>query len=312
MKVQKNVALKKYTTFKIGGPAKFFCEIKNKKELAKALNWAKDRKLKVFILGGGSNVLFMDEGFNGLVIKINNQGCEFYQKEKGEEIIKCQAGTSLQRLVNFCFKHELTGLEWATGIPGTVGGAIRGNAGAFGGEIKDVINLTKAININGSKIKSKLFPKELSQFDYRTSFFKKNKRWIIWEGEFNLKTGEGVKIKEKMKKFLTQRNLLELNYPSAGSIFKNPVVSEKIRKMFEKDKEVKCRDEKVPAGWLIDQVGLKGKKIGGARISKKQANIILNEKDAQATNILMLISLIKTRVRNEFGIQLNEEIQIIY
>ena len=327
MNIQTNIPLKLHTTFRIGGPAKWFCEISDLKELKEALEWlnSQSNKPPIFILGGGSNVLFSDKGFFGLVLKINNQ-----ELKKNEKRIICGAGINLAKLVNFSVKNNLTGLEWAAGIPGTVGGAVRGNAGAFGGEISSLVDKVEIINIasvdqkeKGKKInQSKLsvglrcFNRADCKFCYRGSVFKRKPGSIIWLVVFNLKRGntaESQRYLQEVRGLRKDKHPQLSEFPSAGSVFKNPIVENTaIRKMFEKEKHLKCRQKQVPAGWLIEKCGLKGKQIGGARVSEKQANFIVNTGKATAEDVIILMSIIKQKVRQRFNVQLQEEVEVVY
>ena len=309
MKFQKNILLKNYTTFKIGGPAKYFFIAKNKKELIEAIKWAKKQNLPFFILGAGSNVLFSDQGYRGLVIKFQNQ--------------------KLSQLVN-------KGLEWAAGIPGTVGGAIWGNAGAFGKSMKDVIKSVEVFDVKKEKI-IRLNNREC-QFGYRTSVFRKNPNLIILSVKLNTESrrrrDEGKdegKLRrrqassQKVKEYLAYRKKTQpLNFPSAGSIFKNPKGAS-AGELGEEDKSSSSATERAKlseggkeriffdfaAARLIDMCGLKGKKIGGAQISKVHSNFIINFNRASSQDVLKLINLVKKKVKNKFGIKLEEEIQIL-
>lgn len=306
LRLKKNVPLARYSTFKIGGKARFFFLAKNKKEILKAIEWAKREKLPFFILGGGSNVLFRDEGFNGLIIKMGNSNL----KIKGERVL-AGAGVSLQKLVFETINKGLEGLEWAVGIPGTLGGGIYGNCGAFGKEMKDVVEKVKVIEIKNGKFKIKELKNKKCQFQYRESIFKKNKNLIILEAILSLKRGNKRKLREKIKEILKIRKEKQpLEYPSAGSVFKNIPLKKVPKKIQEKFKD-KIKNGFLPAGVLIEGVGLKGKKIGGAKISEKHANFILNYKNAKAKDVLALIELIKKKVKEKFKIELKEEIEIL-
>ncbi|MCK5081043.1 MAG: FAD-binding protein, partial [Candidatus Moranbacteria bacterium] len=173
MKIQEKVLLKDYSTFKIGGPAKYFTEVKDLKELKDSIKWARKEKEKFMILGGGSNILFHDEGFNGLVIKLVNDKIKLVD----ETTVSCEAGVMLGGLVSFSIENNLAGLEWAAGIPGTVGGAIRGNAGAFGSEMKNVVEEVAYFNLES--LKEEKCSSEKCQFDYRQSVFKEFDHKII-------------------------------------------------------------------------------------------------------------------------------------
>jgi len=307
-KIKEKVLLKDYSTFKIGGLAKYFVEVQEVDDLKAVVEWAREKQEKFMILGGGSNILFSEKGFNGLVIKIINNAIKLDAKN----VILCGAGASLGSLVNFSAKNNLTGLEWAAGIPGTVGGAIRGNAGAFGSEMKDVTR--EVVYFNLEKLMEDKCDNQECQFDYRKSVFKEFDHKIIWQASFDLKIADGIDVQKLIKDVIEKRQgkhpCLNKN-GSAGSIFKNPVVDKRIAEMFEKETGGKCFSEKVPAGWLIDMCDLKGYRIDGAQVSEKQANFILNVDDASSDSVVVLISLIKQKVRNTFNVQLEEEVEIV-
>ncbi|MFO7806934.1 MAG: UDP-N-acetylmuramate dehydrogenase [Candidatus Moraniibacteriota bacterium] len=309
-KIKKEVSLKEYSTFKIGGKAKYFVEIKRLDELKKVLNWALKEDVKYFVLGGGSNVLFSDEGFDGLVVRIKKDDLEL----DGKNRIISGAGSKLSDLMNFSIEKNLSGLEWAAGIPGTVGGAVRGNAGAFGSEMKDSIIRVQALKIDNNDIKLKEFSKSECEFGYRESLFKKKNNLIIWEVELGLEEGSAEESKQKIKEIIQKRKQKQPSleeYYSAGSVFKNPEVGKEIIDLFQKETGVASKDNKVPAGWLIDMCDLKGLEVGGAKISPDQANFIINKGDARSQDVATLISLIKQKVRNNYGIQLREEVQLV-
>lgn len=305
MKIEKNIELKKYTTFKIGGPAQYFVIVNNKQELQEALLYGKENNLKVFILGGGTNLLISDQGIKGLVIKINLNKLEY----KNNTVL-VGAGLSLAHLLAESLDNNLRGLEFATGIPGTVGGAIRGNAGTYGLAMSDVIK--KVIYLD-EDYNIKEFSKEECNFKYRHSIFKE-KPYYILETELELEEGNIDEVKKLIKERLEYRNNTQPKGFSAGCIFKNinfkDVDIEELRKRgVEIDKFSKF--EKIPAGYLIEEMGLKGKTIGGAKISDKHANYILNNNNASSEDIIILISYIKQQIRDKYGIQLEEEIQIV-
>jgi len=263
---QKNVLLKNYTTFKIGGPARYFFEAKNKAEIIKAIKEAQRLKIPIFILGGGSKILFKDSGFPGLVLRIISE--------------------SLGKLVVDSLKNGLTGLEWAVGIPGTLAGAVHNNSGAFGHSISESIKSVETININNLKIKK--YSNKQCQFAYRESIFKNNNEVILKVELKKLKKGQRQKSLAMMKEYLARRRERIPILPSAGSIFKNP--------------------KPLAAGELIEKCGLKGKAIGGAKISEEHANIFVNFNQAHAKDVVALINLVKKQVQKKFGINLEEEI----
>ena len=321
IKIKKNISLSKYTSFKIGGPAKYFCVVENNEEIKEALEFAGKNKLKVFVLGGGSNLLISDEGFDGMVIRIMN-----YELRIKDNNIICGAGLSLMKLVSESVKNNLTGLEWAAGIPGTVGGAIVNNAGAFGKCMGDVVESVKILEYKtppfakGAGGISSLDVKKLNNkqcnFSYRSSLFKEEKKYIILSVVLKLEKGNQNKSKKIITEILkSRREKQPLEYPSAGSVFKNLVVAnehfKKLKKEFPELNKI-AKNNTIPAGWLIEQIeGLKGKKIGGAMVSEKHCNFIVNFNNAKAEDVVILISLIKQKVRNKFGIQLREEIEYV-
>lgn len=316
LNIKQNVPLAPLTTFKVGGPAKYFAEVINLQEFEEALAFARDKNLKAFVLGGGSNVVISDSGFDGLVIVMKNKECEI----KDTEII-CGAGLPLSELVRFASDNGLSGLEWAVGIPGNVGGAVRGNAGAYGGSMADVVENVEAMNIDeitNSKLqisnKFQIINYQLPncEFSYRNSIFKQNPNLVIISVELKLKNGEKAEIEAKMKEVLAARVKKVVKGLSAGSFFMNPVVSdEKIRNEFKLDTGVEPSGETLPAGWIIEHAGLRGKKIGGAMVSEQHGNFIINTGNATAEDIVMLASIIKQRVRKEYNVQLMEEVSYV-
>ncbi len=330
--VRENESLKEHTTFKVGGRAKYFLASKNKEELAKVLKLAKQLKLPVFVLGGGSNVVFEDKDFKGLVIKMQNQVCEL----QGNKIV-AGAGTTLSDLAKFAFESGLSGLEWAAGIPkATVGGAVFGNAQAFGDRISDVVKAVEALD--AKTLEFKKLTKDQCGFNLKNSVFKKTvknaNRLIIISAVFLLKKQDKEIIREKIKELLKYRkDRHPLNFPSAGSVFVNPEIypvkfaqtgsagksagygGQKTisKELVEKFPELEDFNKKgvIHAGYLIEKAGLKGKKIGRAQISEKHANFIINLGGAKAKDIEGLVKLVKQRVKKIFNIDLETEIQII-
>lgn len=289
--IQKNISLDKYTTFKIGGKARYFFIAKTKKDLIKAISFAQKSKIPFFILGGGSNLLVSDKGYRGLVIKI--QMSRIVHRQAG--IVYAEAGARLADLVKISLEKRLTGLEWAAGIPGaTIGGAIYGNAGAFGKSMENIVKKIEVLDLKTLEIKN--FKNKDCKFGYRESVFKKNKNLILISATFKLNKGEKEKIKGLIEKYLKHRKTAQpLNYPSAGSVFKNPVI---------KNKNLK-------AGELIEKCGLKGKRIGKAEVSEQHANFIVNLGGAKEKDVKKLINLIKRKVKSKFKIVLEEEVQFL-
>ena len=288
--IQKNVPLKNYTTFKIGGPAKYFFVAKSIKDLIKAVKISKRLKLPVFVLAGGSNILVSDEGFNGLVVKVDNSQLIINNLNE----IYAEAGVMLPKLVGFASKNSLAGLEWAAGIPGTVGGAVYGNAQAFGGRISGSVKKIEALDIRSLKVKN--FTRAQCRFSLKNSAFKKNKNLIIISAVLKLNKGSKKEIKEKIRENIKYRKKNHpIAFPSAGSVFVNPESKKKI----------------LPAGYLIEKCRLSGKKIGKAQISKMHSNFIVNLGGARAKDVLKLINIARKEVKKSFGIKLEAEVQFV-
>ncbi len=306
LNIQEKISLKKYNTFNIGGEARYFISVENAEELKEALNFAKENNQEYFILAGGSNVLFPDLGYDGLIIKINIKDIQFNATE-----VTAGAGAMLSQLINLAVEQNLTGMENLFGIPGTVGGAVRGNAGAFGTEIINVITQAEALNIETGEVKT--LSKEECELEYRNSLFKKNKNWIILRATFKLEIGVQERSKKVMKEIIEKRNKLQLqSVKTAGSFFANPVANERVQKMFEEEKNTKCIEGRVPAGWLLDKAGMKGERIGDIATGENQANYFINLGEGTFDQVLQLVSMAKMRVRDEFDVQLKEEVEIVY
>ncbi len=310
LNIQQNIPLKNYTTFRIGGPAEFFVEVKNEEELLEALKYAKENNLEFFILGGGSNVLVSDKGYDGIVIK-----CQLttYNLQLTTNTIEAGAGTPLTLLVNESVNNNLAGLEWAGGLPGTLGGAIRGNAGTFGKSMKNIIKSVKVYNLENQKIEK--FDNAKCKFKYRDSIFKRKSNLIILSAVLKFKKGEKEALKKKMLESIVWRKSVFPEELSPGSFFKHTAPTEhNLKKIKEIPRfaELKLHEKNtIPTGFVIEECGLKGKKIGGAMVSEKHANFIVNTGNATAEDVIMLASIIKQQVRDKFGIELESEVQYL-
>ena len=276
--MKKNQLLAPYTTFKIGGLADWFCETRNEQEVVEAIEFAKEKKLPFFILGNGSNLLVSDDGFRGVVIKMENEEVQI-----NNEKILAEAGISLSKLVNIAQENSLLGIEFMVGIPGTLGGVVFGNAGAWQQNIGDKVERVKILDKDNQ---FKWVNHDECQFSYRQSRFKKNQE-IILAVELKLEKDNQLEIKNLMNENLKKRES-QPKEPSAGSIFVNP--------------------KPQSAGDLIEKCGLKGEQIGQAQISQKHANFIVNLGGAKAEDVVKLIALAQKEVRKKFGIDLKTEI----
>lgn len=305
MEIRRGVPLAGYSNYRIGGPAEFFAEAKSEDKVREAIRFAIENNLSIFILGGGTNVLFPDEGFPGLVLKIENRGVSV----QGNRLI-VSAGEPLMNVVVKSLDAGLAGLEWAAGIPGTVGGAVRGNAGAFGGEMKDAVASVKAINLKTSE--EKIRDSAECQFGYRNSIFKLGGDEVIVEIELELLPDPTGNSKRLAAEYLEKRRLKHpTTKPNAGSVFRNVDA----RGLSEEDRQkyVVKNDPFpiIPAGYLIESAGLKGMTIGGAQVSPAHANFLVNENNATAKDVRELIALVREGVKEKYGFDLEEEIQIV-
>lgn len=320
LKIKENISLAQYTTLKVGGLAKFFCEAQDEEEILEAVNFAKKKNLPIFVLGGGSNILVSDRGFDGLIIKILTTHYKLLATS-----IECGSGCQLSTIVNESIKAELRGLEWAAGIPGTVGGAVRGNAGAFGGCMADCVNSLKVFDTGSLALLGMTVGD--CQFSYRDSIFKQNPNLIILSVILSLKKGEKEGSEKKIREIIASRKAVQpADFPSSGSFFKNPCLSRlpagrqgsqavvknnKLIAEYEADTGKKVKDGIIPAGYLVDALNLRGKKIGGAMVSQEHGNFLVNSGNATAEDFVILMSLIKQKVRVHYGIQLQEEVQLV-
>lgn len=305
-KIQENVELAPLTTFRIGGRARYFAVAQEREDLPALAAWARQNQQKIFVLGGGSNVVVNDAGIDGLVVRIGNKDLAV----KGERL-EAGAGAGLGSAVSAATAAELGGLAWAAGIPGTVGGAIRGNAGAYGGRMSDIIETVEVFDM--AKGEYDLLSRNLCRFGYRTSLIKENRALAAWSVVFRLRKGAKDDIISEINDILGKRRLSNPSLPSAGCVFKNlsikdvEAVNPELAQAARSEGAVK--GEMLGAGWVINQADLRGHKVGPAKISLEHANFIVNTGGARAEDIAIMASLVKQQVRDKFGIQLAEEIE---
>lgn len=296
--------MKNHTSFRIGGNAEYFLQPQTQEQLAGLMQLAEKEKIPLFFLGRGSNLLVQDNGIDGIVIHL---GADFGEKIhlSNPTQIYCPAGTKLSDLCQFAAAHSLTGLEFAYGIPGSVGGAIYMNAGAYGGEVKDVLRFVDYLDKNGNFHR---IPAEECEFSYRHSVFSQPlspedstsntsnpsnmEGCCILGGVFELTTGEPEKIQSTMDDILERRKSKQpLDFPSAGSTFKRP--------------------EGAFASALIDQCGLKGYRHGGAMVSEKHAGFVINYENASCQDVLALVQEVQAIVLEKTGFHLELEVKVI-
>ncbi len=279
-----NESMSRHTSFRLGGPVDIFIEVGDEEKLRKIVELVYRADRPYFILGGGTNFLVRDKGIRGVVIKLVGEFKKIAVSDRG---LIVGAGVSLSRVVNWASAKGLSGLEFAVGIPGTVGGAVVGNAGVAEKSIGDCITTVRVMDKQGTGIK-KLIPKN-GDFSYRNSHLKK---YIVLDVEILLTKNKIYSIVNRVEEYKQKRkNTQPIKVKSAGCIFKNPPDNF--------------------AGKLIDEAGLKGLRVGGAYVSHKHANFILNDGTATATDVLNLISMIKKKVLDKFGRRLEEEIVIV-
>lgn len=278
-----NEPMSKHTSFKTGGNAKFFVKAYSISEIKKVLKVVKENKIPLFILGNGTNLLVKDEGFNGIVLQIKLNDINIV-----DNIVTVDAGVKNAVLSNKILEKNLTGFEFASGIPGTIGGAIKMNAGAYGNEMKDIVQEVTYIDFDGN---INTISNEQCKFEYRNSiFFKLN--CVILQTKLKLELGNKEEIRNKIKELAIQRKEKQpLEYPNAGSTFK--------------------RGEDFITAKVIDECGLKGYNIGGAEVSQKHAGFIINKNNATSQDILDLIKYVQNKVKEKTGKEIKLEIEVI-
>ena len=282
--IKKNEPMNKYTTYGIGGQAKFFVIPESKQSLLDLISYLNKNKLKYFILGSGSNLLVNDKGFDGVVVSIK-RSLETIKIENSKLYVEC--GAMLGTIVKECIKNNLSGIENLVGVPGTLGGALVMNAGAWGGEISDKL---QSVEIIDNQNELKILQRKDIDFSYRLSSFNSNE--VLISATFNLEKKDKEQIEKKYQLARKGRKSSQpTNVRSAGSVFKNPPGNS--------------------AGKLIELCGLKGYRIGGAIISEKHANFFINEKDSSASDMMHLIRYAQKEVFKKFNIKLETEIKFL-
>lgn len=282
-----NEPMKKHTTFKIGGPAECLIKIENIQELKEILEFSKANKIKITVIGNGSNLLVLEGGIEGITLVIKLEKYEIKENNSKVQVI-AEAGCKLGKLAQIFLQNEISGFEELSGIPGTIGGAIKMNAGAYGKEIKNIVEEVTAIDYNGNE---KVFQKEDLKLDYRTSIFKEEK-YIITKVKINLTKGNKEEIKSKMTEYLNSRKEKQpIEYPSAGSTFK--------------------RGKDFITAKLIDEAGLKGYTIGDAMVSTKHSGFIINKANATSEDVMKLVKYITKEIYNKFQKDIELEIEIV-
>lgn len=320
MKILENVNLSEILWYKIGGTARYVLQVENAQDVKKAIDFIKKEKLKrAFFLGQGSNLIFTDEFFDGAVI-------QFITPDKSsialtrDNTIEAFAGETLDSVIKFAFDHSLAGLEWAGGLPGTVGAAIRGNVGAFGGEIEDVVKEVVVAEITNSKIALKTLRRFELKFGYRSSLIKKRRNLVVVSVQFRLTPADAKGVQSARQEYLNnfeyRKRRHPLEFPNCGSVFKNISDPEEVKKVLETypDLEEKIKRDwhgKVSMGYLIKRLELAGFRVGNAQISPKHCNFIVNLGGATQKDVLIIIRTIQGKFREAFGFTPEVEVEIV-
>ncbi|MCS6873311.1 MAG: UDP-N-acetylmuramate dehydrogenase [Pyrinomonadaceae bacterium] len=342
-KLQRNVPLAPLTTMRVGGASRFFLSVKSEEELSEAVKFAENEELEIFILGGGSNVLISDEGFDGLTISLEFDAIKKLHMQKNQALVYASAGRCWDEFVKFCVEQNLAGVECLSGIPGKVGAVPIQNVGAYGQEVSETIRGVRVFDLETKQIYE--LTKEECRFDYRSSIFNTiyKDRFIVLGVSFCLKEGGSPKIvykdlidifgdksavslkevREAVIRIRRQKAMVidesEPNSRSCGSFFKNPILTKKeFCEVIERTQALGVKSVpsfivghdavKIPAAWLIERAGFyKGYRFKGAGISEKHALALVNFSNATALDILNLAELIRDRVREKFGVELVPE-----
>ena len=284
--IKYNEPMKKHTTMKVGGPCDCMVEPSSIEEIQKVLEYVKENNIKYYIIGNGSNLLVKDEGVHALIIKIANKFSGF---EVNGEYIKAYSGCSVPKLSQIAKENSLSGLEFACGIPGSVGGGIRMNAGAYGSEMVNVVEKVGFLDENGNL---KEIDGKDAHFTYRHSMFVDNPQYVVVYAIYKLVKGNKEEISKIMEENMNSRKQKQpIEYPNFGSVFKRP--------------------EGYFVGKLVDDCGLKGYKIGGAQVSTKHSGFMINIGDATCKDVLDLIEYVKKKVYEKFNVKLQEEVVIL-
>ena len=306
MNIRENIALKDLSTFKVGGKAKYVVFADNNDDVIDALRFAQENNLPIGIIGAGCNLLITDDNIDGLILKMNAKNIEIK-----DTLVFAEAGLSLAALTALGHKNNLTGLEWAPSVPSSVGGAIRGNAGAFGGETKDKLKQVRVyregqiIDIEATAL----------DFQYRYSGFKApNNKDIILGGLFELETGDVASSQKQVRDNIIKKNQNQpVGVACSGCIFKN-YEGTIDTSLYDKYPDLAKFVENgiIPSGYLIEKAGLKGISYGGIQVSDKHANYMINTGDGKFEEVMKLIQIVKDKVSQEFGVDIEEEVSYLH
>lgn len=298
---RRNVSITSKSTFKIGGRAELFIRVQSPEKLVEAFLYAREQKIPFRVIAGGSNVVFPDSVLEGLTVQF--LGGKIFDETRG---FVTDAGVPLHSLVSRSIQRGLVGLETLTGIPGTVGGAVYGNAGAYGHSIGECVSEVEVFD-GKKRVWIKKTPR---MFGYRTSFFK-HKPYLILRVRFLFEKGNKAMLRKESRRIrLMREKKYPMNLKCPGSFFKNVLVKDVSKKTLTKIDASKIIDGKIPAGYLLDMVGARGMKIGGAQVAEYHGNLILNSGNATQKDVLQLAEILRKKVKEVFGVFLEEEVKI--
>jgi UDP-N-acetylmuramate dehydrogenase len=299
----RDVPLSQYTRFGIGGPADFYIETADPASFGQALAMVRASGIDSVVIGGGTNLIVADEGYRGVCLKLTSD------RIRADGLrVEAECGAALQTLVDFTVERGLKGLETMTGIPGSVGAAVYGNAGAYGHSIQERVRAVRFLD--GETFRE--FNNAECGFHYRESIFKSNKQWVILSATLEMEAGDAVVLQETADRILTTRNR---KYPPtmkcAGSIFKNFLLSQLPPEVVAELPGTVVIEGKVPSAWFLEQVGAKGMKRGGIEVADYHANLIYNAGGGTARDLVAIVDELKCRVGERWGIALEEEVQYV-
>ncbi len=310
IEVKEHHSLAPYTIYKIGGPARYFVEARSGDEIMEAVEFATARSMPFFMLGAGSNVLVSDEGYDGLVIRVLSG-----RMHVAGDRFTADAGIMMARAAAEAARVGLAGFEWAVGVPGTMGGSVRGNAGCFGGEIKDVVESVEVFD--ALPVKRYALGVTECNFSYRDSAFKRHPSWIVLSVTLRLRKDDPLHIRERIRLFMDRRAASQdVGAKCAGCVFKNipwdrrDLDQVSLLSRFPDFEQFRGQSA-IPVSYLIDHAGLKGLRMRGVSVSQRHANFFVNEGGAKAADVRHLIEQVASAVQKQYGLAIEEEIQYV-
>lgn len=320
MKTLQDFPISELTNYKIGGKARYVLECENKEDVLQALDFIdKNNILQIFVMGLGTNLLFNDEKFDGVIIKIVRSQNNLISLTS-DGYVSSFAGELVDNLIQFAFANDLIGLEWAGGLPGTVGGGVRGNAGAFGGEMKDTFYEAEVLLLHEKGFDIKNYTHKDMEFSYRHSAIKNNKKQILLSCTFILSKTDSKQVAKAKEKYMSciayRKEQHPLNYPNCGSVFKNIAKSEDIQKILAKFPDLQEKVDtvwrgKIAMGYMTKLLGFEKYKVGGAMISEKHGNYIVNLGGAKFSDVKKIIEDVQDKFQETFGFTPETEVEIV-